>query len=97
MEMFFAIILMAVVVEGIVTYVKEWFVNKTVAWQQIFAIVLGVLVTVGYNADLFALFGLTASIPYLGCVLTGVLIARGSNYIFDLIKKVQGYKTETTE
>lgn len=93
MEMFFAIILMAVVVEGVVTYVKEWFVNKTVAWQQIFAVVLGVLVAVGYDADLFALFGLASNIPFLGCVLTGVLIARGSNYIFDLIKQIQGYKT----
>lgn len=97
MESFFAIILMAIVVEGIVTYVKEWFVNKSVAWQQIVAVVLGVLVSVGYSADLFALFGMTASIPYLGCVLTGVVIARGSNYIFDLIKQIQGYSSPSVK
>ena len=93
MTEFFGIILMAIVVEGVVTYVKEWFVDKKVAWQQVLAVALGVLVAVGYGADLFALFGLASTIPYLGAVLTGVLIARGSNYIFDLIKQVQGYNT----
>lgn len=93
MEMF-GIVLMAIVVEGVVTYVKEWFVNKNIAWQQILAVVLGVVVAIGYGADLFALFGLASTIPYLGSVLTGVLIARGSNYIFDLIKQLQGYKAE---
>ena len=94
MTEFFAIILMAIVVEGVVTYVKEWFVNKNVAWQQILAVALVILVAIGYGADLFALFGLASTIPYLGAVLTGVLIARGSNYIFDLIKQVQGYKAQ---
>ena len=94
MTEFFGIILMAIVVEGVVTYVKEWFVDKKVAWQQVLAVALGVLVAVGYGADLFALFGLVSTIPYLGAVLTGVLIARGSNYIFDLIKQVQGYKAQ---
>lgn len=90
---FFGIILMAIVVEGIVTYVKEWFVDKKLIWQQFMAVGLGILVCVGYEMDLFTLFGLTSAIPYLGATLTGVLIARGSNYIFDLLKKVQTYKT----
>ena len=94
MTEFFGIILMAIVVEGVVTYVKEWFVDKKVAWQQILAVVLGVVVAIGYSADLFALFGLASIIPYLGSVLTGVLIARGSNYIFDLIKILQSYTTK---
>lgn len=94
MTEFFGIILMAIVVEGVVTYVKEWFVDKKAAWQQVLAVALGVLVAIGYGIDLFGLFGLVSTIPHLGAVLTGVLIARGSNYIFDLIKQVQGYKAE---
>lgn len=93
MTEFFGIILTAIVVEGIITYVKEWFVDNKVAWQQIVAVLLGVLVAIGYSTDLFALFGLTSTIPYLGQVLTGILIARGSNYIFDLLKQIQGYKS----
>lgn len=89
MTEFFGIILMAIVVEGIVTYTKELIVNKKIVWQQFMSIGLGILVCVGYSMDLFALFGLASIIPYLGTTLTGILIARGSNYIFDLIKKLQ--------
>ena len=94
MTQFFGLVLMAIVIEGVITYIKEIFVNKNVIWQQVLGIVLGIVVAIGYNADLFALFGLTSTIPLLGCVLTGVLLSRGSNYIFDLVKQLQGYQTK---
>lgn len=94
MTQFFGLVLMAIVIEGVITYIKEIFVNKNVMWQQVLGIVLGIVVAIGYNADLFALFGLTSTIPLLGCVLTGVLLSRGSNYIFDLVKQLQGYQTK---
>ena len=74
MAQFFGLALMAIVIEGVITYIKEIFVNKNVMWQQVLGIVLGIVVAIGYNADLFALFGLTSTIPLLGCVLTGVLL-----------------------
>ena len=94
MAQFFGLALMAIVIEGVITYIKEIVVNKNVMWQQVLGIVLGIVVAIGYNADLFALFGLTSTIPLLGCVLTGVLLSRGSNYIFDLVKQLQGYQTK---
>lgn len=94
MAQFFGLVLMAIVIEGVITYIKEIFVDKNVMWQQVLGIVLGIVVAIGYNADLFALFGLTSTIPLLGCVLTGVLLSRGSNYIFDLIKQLQGYQSK---
>ena len=94
MTQFFGLVLMAIVIEGVITYIKEIFVNKNVMWQQVLGIVLGIIVAIGYNADLFALFGLTSTIPLLGCVLTGVLLSRGSNYIFDLVKQLQGYQSK---
>lgn len=92
MEQFFGIILMAIVIEGIVTYVKEIVVDKHISWQELTAVLLGVLVAIGYNTDLFAIFNMQSSIPYLGQILTGLLLARGSNYVFELLKKIQGYK-----
>lgn len=94
MAQFFGLALMAIVIEGVITYIKEIFVNKNVMWQQVLGIVLGIVVAIGYNADLFSLFGLTSTIPLLGCVLTGVLLSRGSNYIFDLVKQLQGYQSK---
>lgn len=89
MENFLAIFVLAIVVEGVVTYVREWFVDGKVHWQQILTMFLGVFVSLAYNLDLIKLVGVTAVIPYVGCVLTGILISRGSNYIFDLVSKLQ--------
>jgi len=88
-NLFFALIFCAVVVEGIITYAKTLFVDKRFQWQMLAGICLGVLVTVAYNIDLFSLVGLQpgyAWLSWLGAALTGVLVARGSNYVFDLVK-----------
>ena len=89
MEQFFGIIAMAVVIEGIVTYVKEWFVSGEIKWQQILAAVIGIALAILYNLDLLALVGMVSTLPVVGCVCTGILISRGSNYIFDFIKALK--------
>lgn len=92
MTEFFSLFLLAVVVEATVTYVQEWFVNKNFNWKQILAAIFGVIVAIGYNLDFIAMFGLHSVIPYLGVILTGLAISRGSNFIADLVKKVQTFK-----
>lgn len=93
-ELFFGIILMAIVIEGIISYTKQIVVEKKLQWQVIMAIILGVIVAIAYQLDLFSLFDMTSNIPYLGMILTGVLMSRGSNYIFDFIKQIQSVKNE---
>lgn len=89
---FFGLVFLAVVVEGLITYIKMAVVDKVVQWQVIVSIVLGVLVAVVYNCDLFAMFGLGSTVPYVGNVLTGILLSRGSNYASDLIKTLTGIR-----
>lgn len=95
----FAIIFIAIIVEGVVEYIKlaspkfaasRWIVPVTV--------LIGVGVAIAYNADLLAVAGLTTPVPYIGNVLTGILISRGSNYIYDLIGKyTDAQKAEFTD
>ena len=61
--------------------------NKTFG-LMLFSIILGVTIAVAYKLDLPAYFNLTSEIPYVGCILTGILLSRGSNYIFDLLDKL---------
>lgn len=75
----------AIVIEGIVTYVKTFFVDGKLQWQMLVGIALGILVAVTYSIDVFNIVGMTTTIPYVGCVLTGILLSRGANYIFDLV------------
>lgn len=97
MEKFFGLILFAIIIEGIITYIKEWFVNSKIIWQQVLAAFLGIVVAIAYNIDLLALFGFTSNILFIGNILTGILLSRGSNYIFDLIKSLTTVQTEVRQ
>ena len=92
---FMPVILMAVVVEGLITYLQQIVRHHKLCWQMLLSIGIGVFCAVSYRIDLFRLFGLNSDIPYVGSILTGVLISRGSNYLFDLIKQIGGLMGET--
>ena len=78
----------AILIEAIITYFNQFLVQENFCWQMLFSIALGIIIAVAYKLDLPAYFNLKSDIPYVGCVLTGILLSRGSNYIFDLIAKL---------
>ena len=84
----FGIASFAILIEAIITYFNQFFVQENFCWQMLFSIALGIIIAVAYKLDLPAHFNLNSQIPYVGCVLTGILLSRGSNYIFDLISKI---------
>lgn len=81
-------IMVAILIEGIVTYFNEFFVSSNIPWQMIFSLILGMVISVSYELDLPNHLGLKSTIPYVGSILTGILISRGSNYLYDLINKL---------
>ena len=81
-------VIITVLVEGIITYFNEFFVSGNAPWQMIFSLVLGIVVAIAYKFDLPRYLNMESNIPYVGCILTGILISRGSNYIYDLISKL---------
>lgn len=89
----YAIIFLAIVIEGIVEYIKLA-VNKNMCVEIIGTIVLGVGVAIAFNLDMCAAAGIPAQWPYVGSVLTGISMARGSNYIFDIVGKLTEAKSK---
>ncbi|MEI3542284.1 MAG: hypothetical protein V8P98_05760 [Acutalibacteraceae bacterium] len=79
---------LAILIEAIITYFNQFFVQENFCWQMLFSVVLGIVIAVAYKLDLPAHFNLNSQIPYVGCVLTGILLSRGSNYLFELLKKL---------
>ncbi len=84
----YGLIFLAIVIEGVITYAKTLFVNKTFQWQILASMVFGVGCALAFGVDLFAIAGIEAAVPYVGQILTGVLLSRGSNYVFDLLGKL---------
>lgn len=86
------IVAVAVLIEGLVEYGKtiaDMFDSgeKRVALIQVITIVIGVGLAFAFDADMFIPLGLTVN-HYIGMVLTGIVMSRGSNYVSDLIGKI---------
>lgn len=86
------IIAVAILIEGLVEYGKniaEMFYggDKKTAITQLVTIAVGVAIAFAFNADMFIPLGLTVN-HYIGMVLTGIVMSRGSNYVSDLIGRI---------
>lgn len=93
MKGFVLVLVMAIVVEALIEYAK--IIGKAfldggwkIAVTQLTAIALGVLLCLSTGGDLFAVVDITFDWPWLGIVLTGVLISRGANYVSDFAKRL---------
>lgn len=80
-----AVISLSVITEALITYFNRFFVLSNFPWQMLASIIVGVLVAFAYKIDITELVIAKPSVPYVGFVITGVLLSRGSNYVYDLL------------
>lgn len=88
---------LAFLVEALLQTIKPLY-DKTKGWNRsaLLSIGIGVLVCLLTGADLFKQVGLPIMLPFVGPVLTGIIASRGSNFLHDVFKFMQG-KAETQE
>ena len=84
------IVFLAVVVEGLVTYASTLCVDGVCQWKMFVSAILGIVVAFCFRIDVFSLMGLESTVPFVPCILSGILIGRGSNYVADIIKTGEG-------
>ena len=82
------LITICILVENMVTYINNFFVATELHYQMVLSLIFGIFIAVAYKIDLLKLADIESEIPYIGSILTGVLISRGSNYIYDLMSKI---------
>lgn len=94
MDMIVLTIVIAVTVEALIEYVKT--IGKAVLtkeWKtfvtQLIALAVSIVLCFAVKADIYSVLGVTFSIPWIGCLLTGVFASRGANYVSDFVKKLQ--------
>ncbi|OQB14584.1 MAG: hypothetical protein BWY15_01096 [Firmicutes bacterium ADurb.Bin193] len=86
-----SLLFLAVMVEGIVTYVSSFCLGGKCQWKMLASMVLGIVVAINFEIDVFEFLGFESTIPYMSKILTGIIIGRGSNYVADFLKTVQNY------
>jgi len=71
----------------------EYFLTDTPAdrYKKYVAPLVGVLLAFNFSLDLFTEFlRLESAIPYVGVILTGILLGRGSNWVHDFLERITG-------
>lgn len=76
---------LAVFLEGTITYIASATgeKDKPRPWVKYVALAAGVGLAIGYKIDLPAQLGLASAVPFLGYIVSGIVIGRGSNYLND--------------
>jgi hypothetical protein len=85
----FGLIAVAIVAESIWETIKMIGKDGRFNWDIIGALLIGLLIALGTGADLFQLMGIPFRVPYIGTILTGLLISRGANFMHDLFKALK--------
>lgn len=72
-------------IEDIVALIKKRPADATNSWNgaKLIAFVVAIGFAVVYGIDIFAKLGYATQIPYVGSVATGILFARGANWVYD--------------
>ena len=83
MQTIVLILVLAITVEAIIQYSKTIIEMLEKKQYKTFATQL----TAG--VDLYTLVGVSFTLPWLGMLLTGIVVSRGSNYTSDFIKRLQ--------
>lgn len=79
------IIAIAFITEALWETIKLVKQPKGLNFDKIGVMLLGILVALAGGLDLFEATGVEMKIPYLGSILTGLLISRGSNFVHDIM------------
>lgn len=92
MENIAGILLLATLIEGLITYIfgktEEGAAPRP--WLKYVSLVLGIGAAVAYKVDLLAMAGMVSVYPYVGYVISGLILGRGANYVNDIVSLVRG-------
>ncbi len=82
------ILILSILCEAILENVKLTFSEGKLKWGMIFSIIISSSITILCKQDIFSLVGYTFQLPFIGEILTGIIISRGSNAFHEIIKKI---------
>ena len=84
------VIAIACITEALWETIKMFKSPKGLNLDRVGAVILGILIAAAGKLDIFVFIGVPLSVNYLGCILTGLLISRGANFVHDILGTVSG-------
>lgn len=87
---FAQLILVAILVEAIWENIKMIYDKQKLNINMIGSLVLGIVICLLAQIDIFPIVGLNMAVPFVGSIFTGIIVSRGANFVNDLFKKLKG-------
>ena len=85
------VVILAVMVEAIWENIKRAYADSLQP-SVIGSLVISILVCVLAGVDVFEIIGLPLRVAFVGSILTGIIAARGANFVNDLFTRLNAPK-----
>jgi hypothetical protein len=85
---FVQFLVIAFIAEAVWETLKLVWQDGKLSIDRIGAVIVGLLLAIGTQLDLLQLIDIPTYIPYMGIVLTGLLISRGANFAHDFLEVI---------
>lgn len=83
------LIIVAILVEAIWENIKSvWEGGFNI--NRLGSLALAILICILTRLDLFAIVGITLTVPVVAYILTGIIVSRGANFVNDLFGRIRG-------
>jgi hypothetical protein len=92
-----SLVVLALIGESLWETLKMTWQEGKISIDRIGALVVGLLLALGTGLDLMTLVGIPMKLPYVGMVLTGILISRGANFIHDILGSIDNIGANTKQ
>lgn len=82
------LVVIAILIEAIWENLKMIWDNGKLSIDKLGSLIMSVIVCVLVNVDIFPIVSLPIAIPFVGSILTGIIVSRGANFVHDLFNKI---------
>lgn len=90
-----SLIVMSMIGEAVWETLKMIWERQKVNFDRIGALVVSLILSFGAGLDILCLVGIPTKIPFIGVILTGILISRGTNFMHDLVCSISNIYQNT--
>lgn len=90
-SLIFMLLVFATLIQFLVNRLKAILGVKVMKYlpADVLAAFLGILFALMFGIDVFKYFGLSTRIPYVGCLISGLIISAGAPAIHELITSIR--------
>lgn len=94
MENLFIILTVALIAESVWETLKMTWQKGKVSLDRVGALIVSLVICMDIKLDMLTLLGINTTIPFIGIILTAILISRGSNFLHDLLERIGQVKSK---